>query len=190
MNSTIDPYARGLLDWGGETPPYGYLPCDGRPLPNSGQYAALFVAIGSLYGIGLDDAGAKVTGCDFNLPDRRGVFPRGVDANGLRDSDFANRTALHGGTASGGRVGSYQPDDFKSHHHDVNDPPHSHTSDAQVDVAEGFAGGGNTGNGHEEPNGNTKATIQPNVTGITIRDTGGNETRAKNVYVNYIIKYK
>lgn len=51
------------------TAPAGWLPCDGRYLDKSG-YAALYAAIGTLYGS---------SGATFRLPDMRGYFPRGWD---------------------------------------------------------------------------------------------------------------
>jgi microcystin-dependent protein len=64
---TIMPYA-GVVD-GTHPPPTGWLVCDGSPQSPT-TYAALFAAIGTVYG------GDGVTA--FNLPDRRGRVVVGV----------------------------------------------------------------------------------------------------------------
>src|SRR5262245_52145895 len=67
----------------------GWLPCDGRSVPKK-DYIDLYIAIEANYGGG---------GFNFNLPDLRGRFPRGV--NGTRspalDPDAASRTAANVG---------------------------------------------------------------------------------------------
>ncbi len=58
----------------------GFIPCDGRSLSRA-AYPRLFSAIGTLYG--------SVDANSFNVPDYRGVFLRGFDAQGgiARDID-------------------------------------------------------------------------------------------------------
>ena len=60
----------------GTAAPFGYLLCQGQSL-NTTTYAALFAVIGYTYG---------GSGDKFNLPDFRGVFPRGFDAGRGTDS--------------------------------------------------------------------------------------------------------
>ncbi len=98
----------------------------------------------------------------FNLPDYRGMFLRGVDHGAGNDPDSSSRSSQAGGTATGDNVGSRQDDEFKSHNHSYTSFPNS-----RGDIASGRywqAGGSTTG------------------------ATGGNETRPKNVYVNYLIR--
>jgi microcystin-dependent protein len=57
----------------GVNPVVGYLICYGTAVNRVGTYAALFAAIGTYFG-----AGDGVN--TFNVPDMRGVFPRGHDA--------------------------------------------------------------------------------------------------------------
>ena len=77
------------------TPPSGYLVCDGSQVSRT-TYADLYAVIGTTYGPG--DGSTT-----FNLPDLRGEFIRGFDANRGADA---------------GRVfGSFQADDFASHSH-------------------------------------------------------------------------
>ena len=89
----------------------------------------------------------------------------GMDSLATNDPDAATRTAVNGGN-SGAKVGSVEADAFKNHTH-------------TLPVSNGLAGL-STGGTNVFVNSGT-----PVVTGII----GGNETRPKNVYVNYIIKY-
>jgi microcystin-dependent protein len=57
--------------WATDTPPTGYLECDGSAVSRT-TYAALFSAIGTTFGSG--DGSTT-----FNLPDIRGQFVRGWD---------------------------------------------------------------------------------------------------------------
>lgn len=60
------------------TVPSGYLECNGAAISRT-TYAALFVALGTAYGVGNGTT-------TFNLPDMRGVFQRGYDHGRLVDS--------------------------------------------------------------------------------------------------------
>ena len=77
--------------------PAGWLVCDGS-LKSRATYAALFAAIGTLYGAG---DGATT----FKLPDLRGEFIRGADGGR--------------GVDAGREVGSGQGESFKSHNHGI-----------------------------------------------------------------------
>jgi microcystin-dependent protein len=77
----------------------GWLECDGRFLPRTGAYAALFDAIGILYG-----EGDGIT--TFNIPDFRGYFLRGVTGNSNVDRGLLHRIASAHGTPN--EAGSYQ----------------------------------------------------------------------------------
>jgi hypothetical protein len=52
----------------------------------------------------------------FNVPDMRGMFIRGTDYGRGLDPNAADRYHYHG-VISGDNPGSYQRDDFRSHHH-------------------------------------------------------------------------
>ena len=101
----------GVLAFAGEQPPTGWLVADGRPL-RSADYPELYSVIRTTHGTGVDDAGVKVG--EFNLPDYRGLFLRGVDLSEQgtvsgQDPDAATRTAPGRGTGNtGNRVGSLQ----------------------------------------------------------------------------------
>jgi hypothetical protein len=152
-----------IMPYAGATAPGGYLVCDGAAVSRT-TYAALFAAIGTNWGVG--DGSTT-----FNLPDLRGRFLRGVDGAAGNDPDKATRTANNGGNV-GNNVGSYQLDDFGNHTHNSNSPPPSGWR------GPGAVGGTNVSDGH----------VNNTTTAIT-SSSGGNETRPKNAYVNYIIKF-
>lgn len=81
-----------------ETPPYGWLSCDGTAVARA-EYAALYEAIGTRYGTG--DGSST-----FNLPDLRGEFVRGWDSGRGIDADRA--------------LGSTQEAQNASHSHNAN----------------------------------------------------------------------
>jgi microcystin-dependent protein len=80
-----------VLPFGGTTAPTGWLLCDGSPISRT-TYSALFSAIGTTHGTG---DGVNT----FNLPDMRGVFPRGAGTNGT-----SNYGGVTGHTPAGGTV--------------------------------------------------------------------------------------
>lgn len=168
-----------IIDHPVDTPPPGYLLCDGRAISRT-QYAALYATIGTTYGSG--DGSTT-----FNIPDRRGYFVRGVDGTAGRDPDKATRTHPKTGSVVGGAVGSVQGDINKSHSH--TDSGHDHFS-----TTESF-GMGESGNIYDDDN--TRSALayfgQPrrrtSVNSANIQPDGGNEARPKNVYTNYFIKY-
>jgi microcystin-dependent protein len=111
--------------------PDGWLLADGRSLRQA-EYPELYAATGTTHGTGVTTTGQKEIGYDFNLPDYRGLFLRGVDqdANGVasgRDPDASDREPARGGTGNrGNRVGAYQPHAMQSHTH--RDQGHGHTT--------------------------------------------------------------
>lgn len=88
-----------------QTAPVGFLECNGAAVSRT-TYAALFAAIGTLYGSGNGST-------TFNLPDLRGEFIRGWDAS--RGADPARA------------FGSAQNHSIQSHKHVV-DPPSTNTN--------------------------------------------------------------
>ena len=122
------------------------------------SYPKLYSAISTAFG--------TADSTHFNVPDLRGRFLRGQDAGAGNDPDAAARVALNAGGNAGDAVGSYEADAFASHSHSIP------IIDGINDTANGIAGGLNK---------------PPAGTGGTY-GAGGNETRPKNVNVNYIIK--
>ena len=164
--------------YGGATAPTGWHLCDGTPYQINGSDSNLYHVIGLAYG------GNSST---FNVPDMRGMFLRGVDTRttGSNDPDNMTRTIPTGSTNPSNAVGSVQPDGFKSHEHrSMSTPPGDFCQSMAFNPVSnppfycptisppglGVNAGGGTNNAYTD-------------------FVGGNETRPKNVYVNYIIKY-
>ena len=105
------------------------------------------------------------SGNSFNVPDYRGLFLRGWNngrTGGLSDPDVASRT---GGTG----VGSTQVDMYSSHTHPV--PWAIFGTSTPVFYFE------------------STPTVHYGILGGNTAASGGNETRPKNIYVMYCIKY-
>ncbi len=152
-----------IMPFAGSVTPAGYLVCDGSAVSRT-TYAALFSAIGTNWGVG--DGSTT-----FNLPDLRGRFMRGVDGAAGNDPDAASRTAINGGNA-GNNVGSYQ---------DSKMPDHIHYQTSQ------FTNGFVTGNGFKYSEVDSVVPNNTVETGVPLNMVG--ESRPKNAYVNYIIKF-
>jgi microcystin-dependent protein len=161
-----------IVAFGGSTVPSGWLLCDGNNYSRTDpKFLRLFNAIGTSWG--------AFSSADFLVPDLRGLFLRGVDRSVQgRDPDRLNRTNMRPdlgqlGGNTGFAVGSVQSDEFESHDHTTS-----------------FY------NGREpwerDPPGGFHAAIGASADAYPYSRTnvrGGNETRPKNAYVNYIIKY-
>lgn len=89
--------AGAIMAFAMNSAPSGWLKCDGSLVLRS-TYQALFLAIGTTYGIGNGTT-------TFKLPDYRGVFLRGIDDGKGLDN---NR-----------QFGNYQSDELKAHTHNV-----------------------------------------------------------------------
>lgn len=150
-----------IIMFGAAAAPSGWLLCDGSAQDRT-TFANLFAVIGTNYGIGDGTT-------TFNIPDFRGIFPRGVDNGAGNDPDASSRTAVNGGN-SGDNVGSNQFGQFTDHNHNT--------------------GGALPGGGPSEYFAQLLVQpIGPNMLiGTTTGDAGGNETRPINLYVNFIIK--
>jgi hypothetical protein len=110
--------------------------------------------------------GANDAKTSFRVPDLRGRFLRGDDQGTNRDPDVNGRAAINAGGNSRG-VGSVQGDEFKRHTHGYDKFPVNEVP-----------GNGRAGGSHWAGAGAQTAAA------------GGNETRPKNVSVNWIIKAK
>ncbi|AZC59958.1 phage tail protein [Pseudomonas chlororaphis] len=175
--------------------PTGTLRCNGAAVSRT-TFAALFAAIGTLYGAG---DGATT----FNLPDTRGLFTRDVDDGRGFDPGRAQGTVQdsqnrwHGHTASAGEAG------WHSH-------PGSYVAEAGAHVHTApRAQNNNVGGGSPNfttanyENGATAATHAAgahthglgivgdgvHTHAITIAGDGGNEARPVNMALYYFIKY-
>ena len=159
---SIQPFA-------GESAPAGWLICDGSEI-NRNEYRSLFDIIGEKFGSGNGTT-------TFNLPDFRGEFLRGWDNGRGRDPDALSRNG-------GDNIGSTQDDAFQGHGHNIwlqfgnaahpNYPPGGQYSFVGNDPNYGPHGG---------------KIINPTSIGSFGSPRYTSETRPKNVYVNFIIKY-
>jgi hypothetical protein len=186
-----------ILPFGGSVAnvPPGYLLCNGQSVAQT-DYPNLYKAIGNAWG---------TSGTNFNVPDLRGVFLRGVDGGRAQDPDRTSRTASNTGGNTGDAVGSYQGDQYKGHNHGGstgNAGNHGHNTNAGGGSGNGSVGlmqipnSGNTPTGFDSSNGEVdlknlvNIIIYPNGDhNHSIGADGGTETRPKNANVYYIIKY-
>ncbi len=151
-----------IVAYAGNTPPPGWLMCDGQTVSRS-TYSALFSVVGTRFGHGNNSS-------TFHVPDFRGRFLRGRDGGAGRDPDRNSRSAMNAGGATGDAVGSIQGDQFRSHKHGV-----------PID---------NNGSNADNPTLNQTNNADENYSNNPGTDyAGGNETRPINANVNFIIKY-
>jgi microcystin-dependent protein len=69
LNSEAENPAGAVTAWAANTPPFGWLPCEGQAISRA-TYARLFANIGTTFGTGNGST-------TFNIPDLRGEFIRG-----------------------------------------------------------------------------------------------------------------
>jgi hypothetical protein len=162
--------------------PNGWMLCDGRELSRS-EYSTLFYAIRTAHGAG--DGSTT-----FRVPDYRGYFLRGVDHGTGRDPDSATRTSR--GTLSPQQVGSVQDDATRipgnlrvrqggAHSHQYTYTKNHHHTGTRIDRYD------DGGDGlYEQTVPGTTSSGGVHSHGLI---GGDQETRPKNNYVNWIIKY-
>ncbi len=175
--------------------PDGWLLCDGSAVKKD-KYNILYRTIGMKHGSGKPRYGEP--NGDFNVPDYRGRFLRGVDdPDGPGSKDAAGRDPdakrrLHMVTEEevGGLVGSVQHpatgspvNKFKI----AEDPGHSHKFSGSKGNGTGYGGFPGSGDGqgskvHGRTDENGKHSHK--LTG------GDKETRPANAYVNWMIRAK
>jgi microcystin-dependent protein len=172
--------------------PAGWKNCDGSLLDEN-EYSQLYAVLGKAWGGNTNN---------FNLPDLRGRFLRGVDDASGNDPNASSRTAINSGGNEGDKVGSVQEEGFKSHNHTgttETDGAHKHTGHTTKradnydnDRPHNFLTYADPKN--EDPY-YTETDLAINNTGsdhdhkLKVDDTGDNETRPINAAVYYIIKY-
>jgi hypothetical protein len=143
--------------------PYGWLLCDGRDFQTN-EFPELYSAIGKSWG--------SIAPNWYKLPDLRGYFLRGAALGQSTDPDRSTRTGRPGGN-TGDAVGSTQSDNVGSHRHRQ---------------------GGTAENnffqfGYHDTSGYRPSQVPATGYYPFTSYEGGSETRPKNAYVNYIIKY-
>ncbi|WP_206156084.1 tail fiber protein [Chitinophaga fulva] len=147
---------------------YGWMLCDGRTLSQH-DYPVLYAVLGKQYNT------PEVKNDEFCIPDYRGYFLRMADMGSGRDPDAGSRKLANGSTSS--EVGSVQEDALQIHQHaylktgDVNKPQGKNEQDKPVLTGSAF-------------------TSDPvDGTGLPGSVRTSTETRPKNSYVYYIIKF-
>lgn len=177
----------------------GWMVCDGRPLLRE-EFGELYDALGQAHGTGFDQQDKRVG--DFNLPDYRGRFLRGVDHDVGRDPDSESRVAASNGGNPGDRVGSCQadatelPGDLRTretpdHTHDACT---SHAKDgplqAEFQLAWGAGDWQKWGIRENDPRkGEQNGGIRPSGQHAhEVLGTSADETRPANAYVNWLIR--
>lgn len=176
--ATIKPYAANPTN-----APEGYLYCRGQAVSRS-TYSDLFDAIGTTYGAGNGST-------TFNVPDLRGEFLRGFDAG--RDVD------------SGRVFGSFQDHQIEKHIHYTGVQTNRDGGINNSYTRAGYINGnplsanqraGSTSSISDPGNG---VTSEPVTTGQAVQAANpvsgpnsaantGEETRPRNIAINYIIK--
>jgi microcystin-dependent protein len=175
---TVVAFAGGLdVEWLRQQ---GWLYCDGASLPKR-DYLDLFLEIGTNFGGGRDE---------FNLPDLRGRFARGVDRGSARDPYAAQREPSASGGLAGDQPGSLFGDrtgrpaqrllvltDAGEHSHSV---PHVPTSHNAYAIA---------GTQYALWRSDSTTTSSAGLHTHTIPGGGNKETRPINKAVYFIIKF-
>ena len=186
-----------IISWGGDVAngvPGGWLLCDGRGV-GSADYPELFRSIGRGWGNGTSRCPAGAA-CDFNLPDLRGTFLRGVDAGAGRDpAGGRDRGASQAGGNVGDNVGSVQ--DWSTARPRIplqtDNPAHSHSIGMELDGArvgahlDYVSGPGNTS--HLGSAGFGQGSTGETTHSHTVTGGGDAETRPFNAAVNFLVKY-
>ena len=151
-----------IIALAGDTPPAGYLECDGAALSRT-SYAALFAVIGTTYSKTTDAADK------FRLPDLRGEFIRGWDHGRNADKDRAI-----GSSQKATRVyrRNYFPDGWHNAMYD-----RDHRASADIDGAIEVISAGTTGRSD---------SAKLNVTGGKL---DGVRVRPRNVALMYAVRY-
>src|SRR5262245_1757809 len=148
--------------------PAGYLLCDGS-LVSRTTYAALFAALGEVYGAG--DGSTT-----FALPNMGGRVPAGQDT---LQAEFASI-----GQVGGEKVHVLTEAELAAHTHGVTDPGHNHGYQTYINGGGGLSGG----SGLARETFNTVAS----VTGISINSTGsgaGHNNLQPYLTMRWIIKF-
>jgi len=178
INSTAGIPVGSIMAFAGITPPQGWLVCDGDTI-NQSNYPELYKTIGTIWGSGDNKPGS------FNLPDLRGMFLRGKSGTSDRDPDKATRKPLNSSINSQ-EVGSYQEDQFQGHGHRTPENIGFFVRDYTDEIDQTRQDYKDGGNMHLVKSLAVASVVADEAYGIP---KFGKETRPKNVYVLYIIKY-
>ncbi|MBK1835054.1 tail fiber protein [Roseibacillus ishigakijimensis] len=189
LNLGLNP-AGSITAFGGaaENVPDGWLLCDGTAL-DSDDYPTLHQAIQTAWGNGTTGPGATPGETDFNLPDLRGRFLRGVSGESDRDPDKNSRVEIRAGANAGNFVGSAQLSQMQSHQHFIMNGTLNSSASGKL-VGQTNAPYLSLRMISNSASSNYQLTGSGGIPdrGLT-NSVGGAETRPINVNVNYIIKF-
>jgi microcystin-dependent protein len=158
-----------IVMYGGASAPTGYLMCDGAAVSRS-TYSALFTAISTTYGVGDNST-------TFNLPDMRGVFPKGAGTTNRALGKDAN------GNYYAGTLGTYETDRSQGHNHNIT------ISGARVySASSGGSGANNVNNDSGGNNGTLWLNSAPVTDGTNGTPRTGLTTEPQSLGLNFIIK--
>jgi microcystin-dependent protein len=154
--------------------PSGWLVCNGNAVSRT-TYAGLFAIISTTYGVGDNST-------TFNLPDFRGVFPKGSGTTSRAAGKDAN------GNYYDSTLGTYYTDKLQGHRFFIGNSGW----DAYNDYGQTSSGGLSSSSSLTELSKNSgnrlyAQTITDNGTNGTPRT--GNTTEPQSVSINFIIKY-
>lgn len=153
-----------IIQYGGASAPSGWFLCDGNAVSRT-TYAALFAVLGITYGDGDEST-------TFNLPDFRGIFPRGAGTSNVLAN--ANEVSFNA------TLGAYQNDKFQGHYHNFEPADGRSTAGAPNEV----------GWFTDEVNRAFRDDIlEPITDGTNGTPRTGTETNPANLAVSFIIKY-
>lgn len=157
--------------------PPGFLFCDGSQVSRT-VYAKLFAAIGVAHGYGNNST-------TFHIPGYKGTFLRGVSTSTTEDPDRASRTAMATGGNTGAAVGSVQGFALQN----ITGQVGEHNALGAGNFASGaFTRSGNgTGQGYS-PSGTDPYVIYTFNASLVVNTS--TETRPKNAYTNFIIRFE
>lgn len=187
--------AGAVLPFAGDTPPAGYLLCNGQEVLQD-DYPALYSAIGEAWG--------SATSFTFTLPDLRGRFLRGVDGGAGNDPDRNSRGAINPGGNVGDNVGSVQGDGRRgfsgtfggstasagSHKHDIWTYQDDYDEDdGSTAHAPGWADDARSSVTPVNINDTDFDGSHSHSFNVNVSFTGDAESRPKNAGVNFIIKF-
>lgn len=198
----------------------GWMFCDGRPLSIK-EAPLLHAVIGNAHGSGYKNDGSEKPepGKDFNIPDYRGRFLRGIDtSNQSRDPDIDGRVVMNIGGNREFAVGSVQSSATKRPNKNFatgNTGKHDHGGDTGeegehrhlVYIDNGKPAGDNSKrpiarskNRKYDRNKQNDTDLEKDHSHSISKDGsshshaitagGDNETRPKNAYVEWIIRFK
>lgn len=174
-----------IVPYGGAVPPPGWLLCDGAAV-SSTDYPELSEALGTAWGEGTSD---EDDATDFNLPDLRGRFLRGVDGGSGRDPEASTRASILPGGNEGDLVGSFQEDATAIPNAGFSTSDYSHSHTTTIGESNNNDGDSNCIDTGPYCTGGARSWPTNTNTHSHVIEGGDPETRPENVYVSFIIRY-